>query len=211
MSDRQGGGSNAPAGSESGVSGLGNDSQSSGSANQSTNPPVGNPGNAGNSGSTDISALLTRIASLEEQTKEIPKLRQEAAKYRTKLKTLASDDDSGSAQTGQGANPEVTAELQRLREGRIRDQLALAADKAGAHAPGEIYRYFDLSEIAESDGSVKAPDKLLADLRKSYPFLFKPPVEGAADGNSGSGNKGNPGDMNSIIRHGFRSMRGIPN
>jgi len=210
MSDRQGGGSASGQESQTGATGLGNDSQSSGNAN-TTNPPAGNQGNSGNSGSTDISALLSRIASLEEQTKEIPKLRQEAAKYRTKLKTLASDDDSNSGQNSSGASSEVSAELQSLREGRIRDQLTLAADKAGAHAPNEIYRYFNLLEIAESDGSVKNADKLLADLRKSYPFLFKPPVDGNADGNSGARNTGNPGDMNSIIRQGFRSMRGIPN
>lgn len=207
MTDKQGSGSENPAGSGNGASGLGNDSQSGTNA-AGANPPAGNQGNSGNSGSADISALLARISSLEEQTKEIPKLRSEAAKYRTRLKALTADDE-GKPEGGSGENPELSNEIQILRNGRIRDQLTSAADRAGAHAPNDIYRYFDnLSELAESDGTVKNPDKHIADLRKSYPFLFKPPVDGTADGNSGSGTSGKPGDMNSILRQGFRSLRG---
>lgn len=205
----QGSGSATGQESGSGATGLGNDSQSSGNAS-TANPPAGNQGNNGNSGSTDISALLTRMSSLEEQVKEIPKLRAEAAKYRTRLKALASEDESQGKESGNAVDPEMAKSIQALREGRIRDQLTLAATAANAHAPQDIYRYVDMASVASEDGTVDKPDKLMEDLRKSHPYLFKPPVQGSADGQSGSGNQGKPGDMNTIIRQGFRSLRGNP-
>jgi hypothetical protein len=141
--------------------------------------------------------------------KELSKARSEAAKYRTKLKALASDDDNqGDGKGGNAIPPEMAKSLQAIREGRIRDQLTLAATAAGAHSPNEIYRFVDMAAVAGEDGSVEKPEKLMEDLRKSHPYLFKPPVQGSADGNSGSGNNGKPGDMNALIRQGFRSLRG---
>lgn len=200
--------SGASTGSGAGGSEAGDGSGNTGQSTNSGIPPAGNQ-NGGNSGSSDIQSLLSRISQLEEQTKEIPKLRQEAAKYRTRLKALASDEEEpkGGNQAS-GADTAIMAQLSKLREGRIRDQIALSAEKAGALAPSEVYRYFDFAEIANEEGTVDKPEKLMADLRKQYPFLFKAPVEGSADANVGSGANAKPGDMNSIIRQGFRSMRG---
>ena len=198
--------STSATGSASGGSEAGNGSGNTGQTANSGIPPAGNA-NAG-SGSQDLSSILARMDTLE---KELSKARGDAAKYRTKLRALASDDDEGKPNSGNqasGADTAIMAQLSKLREGRIRDQIALSAEKAGAMAPTEIYRYFDLAEIANEEGTVDKPEKLMADLRKQYPFLFKAPVEGSADANVGSGANVKHGDMNSMIRQGFRSMRG---
>lgn len=205
MSTEQGSGSATGQVSENGASGLGNGSQSSGNTVHSANPPEGTQGQSNSSGSIDAAAILSRLEVVE---KELTKARSDAAKYRTKLKALASEEDETGNKGGNAPDPQVVSQLQSLREGRIRDQLTLAATAAGAHSPNEIYRFLDMAEIASEDGSVAKPEKLMEDLRKSHPYLFKAPVQGSADGNNGSGNNGKPGDMNSIIRQGFRSLRG---
>lgn len=205
MTDKQGSGSATGQESGTAASGPGNGSQSTGNTANSGNPPEGTQGNANSSGSIDVTALTARIETME---KELSKARGDAAKYRTKLKALASDDDDGKPGSNGTTDPAVTSQLQLLREGRIKDQLTLAATAANAHNPGDIYRFVNMAEVAGEDGSVDKPDKLMEDLRKSHPYLFKPPVQGSGDGNSGSGNNGKPGDMNSIIRQGFRSLRG---
>lgn len=206
MSQEQGSGSGSGQESTSGASGPGDGSQSTGNTANSGNPPAGTQGNANSSGSIDVSALTARLDTVEN---ELKRARADAAKYRTKLKALATDDEDGS-QGNKGASPDpaIAGQLQSLREGRIKDQLTLAATAAGAHSPNEIYRFVDMATVAGEDGSVDKPEKLMEDLRKSHPYLFKPPVQGPADGNSGSGNNGKPGDMNTLIRQGFRSLRG---
>ena len=198
--------STSATGSASGGSEAGNGSGNTGQTANSGIPPAGMQMLA--QVVRILSSILARMDTLE---KELSKARGDAAKYRTKLRALASDDDEGKPNSGNqasGADTAIMAQLSKLREGRIRDQIALSAEKAGAMAPTEIYRYFDLAEIANEEGTVDKPEKLMADLREQYPFLFKAPVEGSADANVGSGANVKPGDMNSMIRQGFRSMRG---
>jgi hypothetical protein len=209
MTDKQGSASGTGQESGAGGSGPSDSSQSGTNTANGANPPAGTQGQTNSPGGIDAAALFARIDSLEKGLKDA---RADAAKYRTKLKALASEDDSQGEQ-GKGGNalpPEMAQSLQKLREGRIKDQLTLAATGAGAHNPNEIYRFLDMAEIATDDGTVEKPEKLMEDLRKSHPYLFKPPVQGSADGQSGSGNLGKPGDMNTIIREGFRSLRGSP-
>lgn len=207
MSGTEGQGSQANPGGGQGANPIGDGGTTTSQSAQGGSSQAENQGT--NTQAVDVSALLSRIETLE---KEGVKARADAAKYRTKLKALASDDSD--SQGGQGANgqggldPQTQATIKALRDGRVKDQLTLAAEKAGASDPSNIWRFVDMDTVAGDDGSVSQPEKLMADLRKSYPYMFKPVVEGSADGGGGRSTNEKPGDMNALIRNGFRSLRG---
>lgn len=206
MSGTEGQGSEANPGGSSGAAPAGNGGNTTGQQAQAGSSQAET--NATATQAVDVAALISRMDSME---KELSKARTDAAKYRARLKALSSDDEpTGTGQGAQASGPdsETQATLKSLRDGRVKDQLQLAAEKAGASDPSNIWRFVNIEEVAGPDGTVSQPDKLMADLRKQYGYLFKPLVNGSADGGGGKGTPDNPGDMNALIRQGFRNLRG---
>jgi hypothetical protein len=178
--------------------------QSGNVAPQSGQPQAGN--STAQSAGTDLSVLLSRFDDLDSKIKKVS---SENQSLRKRLKGLGSEDEEGDGKTGKSEmDPALLESLNKLKTGRIKDQLTASARAAGAHNPETLWRMLDdLGSVSDDEGNLKNPDKVMADLRKAYPAYFKPLVQGPADGGTGSGANGSP-DMNAIVRGGFQRMRG---
>lgn len=181
-------------------------SQESGNTATAGQAQAANQGQQQQGSGFDATAILTRLDSLDNELKES---RRENQNLRKRLKAAAGDDESSGAGTGTNTvPPEVSEALAKMKAGRAKDQIRAAALEAKAQDPANLWRLVEsLDDVTDDEGNVKNPVKLMADMRKAYPFAFKPVVDGPVDGGGGS-TSGNPQDMNAILRNGFRRLRG---
>jgi hypothetical protein len=180
-----------------------------GQPTQGTNPVPSAPAQGAQGGTQPGADTAELIQRLEKVESELTKTRAEAAKYRTKLKALSAEDgtdDKGDSKDGN--NNAINAQIQTLKDARIRDQLTAAAREVNAHYPDTIWKLVpNLADISDDDGNLKDSKKILEGLRKAYPQLFKPIVDGPADGGA-TGSEGNPANMSDRIRADLARMRG---
>lgn len=157
-------------------------------------------------------------SELTALTKKLDSVLADNAKYRAKIKALASDDDSDDTGTG-GGKPDKNAEklvkaLAAARVDRFTSQVTTAAVKLGAEHPELVVRALDIDEVADDLGSVKDVDKVVGDLKTKYPNLFaKAQNNGFGDVNGGTSGGNNrkrtSADVNAEIRA-FRRGRELP-
>jgi hypothetical protein len=133
---------------------------------------------------------------------ELAKTRQEAAKYRTKLKDFEDRDKTDFEKLTEerdGLKAALADERSARQRAAVQAAAVQAARKLNFREPDLAMRLISTAEVEfTDDGAPKNLEKLLAELSKEYPML----VNGAAD--FGGGPRGTPvpggEDMNTRIR-----------
>jgi hypothetical protein len=143
----------------------------------------------------DPKALLATLDAIRKEKREAEK---ELKVLRSKVKDHE-DAQLTEAQRLQQQLEEITADRDRLmleaRTALATTALTAAATKAQAIRSDAVVKLADAAALAE-DGS--NADELIADIRKTYPELFKA-SPGPADAGSGKGNAPTR-DINALIR-----------
>lgn len=157
-------------------------------------------------------------AYVETQQRQAREAREEAARFRTERKTLADQvqtyrQQSETEQDRQAREAQEAAErlstLEREnRELRVGTALTAAATEAKAFNPALIVSMLDAKVVLDEKGQPTNLKDLLADLRKSDPYLFK---RAESNGGEGTGHNEAPtGTMNDTIRNQVAARRGRP-
>ena len=200
-------------GNGSGGAGTGTGAAAAQGANTAGNAD-GQANSNGSSGKADTSEFVSK-SELTALTKKLDGVLADNAKYRAKIKALASDDDSDDTS---GGKPDKQAQklanlLQAARSDRFTAQVTTAAVKLGAEHPELVVRALNLDEVADDLGNVADVDKVVGDLKAKYPNLFSKTQQGFGNvngGDSGGNNrKRTSADVNAEIRA-FRRGRELP-
>lgn len=153
-----------------------------------------------------IEAYATRMQS------ELTRARQDAGKYRTKLRDLTGEVDTGEDgltefQRLQKQFETLSGQLNDERNARKTEKISTAIisalAEAGAASPTRTMRLVDTSKELELDDSgTPTPESLgamVAKLQQEMPTLFFD-VRGSGDGFPGNSTTGEPSDFNAMIR-----------
>lgn len=147
-------------------------------------------------------------AYLEKVRKDVQKDRQEAARYRTERNALQQKvtemERAGETEDekAQRERQERDARLERLeaenRDLKVGAVVRDEATKAKAHNPARVWGLIKDQVETDDDGQPVNVADLLADLKRTDPYLFRR-TEG--DAGAGKGGESSPsGDMNHAIR-----------
>ena len=149
-------------------------------------------------------------ASEPQDVKELPAwaqkvirdLRKESGDFRTKLQQFE-DAQKSDLDRLIGERDQLRAKAEEaekaLRTERVRSQVRDAAEAAGAHDPGAMWRLIDLDAVEfDAKGTIANLAESLAAVKEAHPRLFR--GAGSADGGAGA-NGGRAGaDINAYIR-----------
>lgn len=157
--------------------------------------PEETPGSAEFDPSTITDPVLK--AYLEKQDAELTRARGEAARFRTEKQTLAQQVQEQqragetAEQTAQRVAQETQQDLENLRSEnrtlKVGTAVFAAATAAKAHDPGTIHKLIDAEVELGEDGKPTNLKALLADLKRTHPFLFRKDPAGADAGGAGGG------------------------
>lgn len=164
---------------------------------------------------TDAEAYLESIqdpnlkAYLKRMAKDTRESRQEAANYRTKYQTALQERDTLARQNETDAEriqreqQEAEQERERLRQEnrdlKVGTALTAAVTKANAYNPDTVTALLNARVELDDDGKPTNVDDLVADLKRTDPYLFRRESADAGAGSGGTGGQAATG-MNDFIR-----------
>lgn len=198
-----------------GAGGQGQEPQGGQNGNQGQEP-----GASGQEAPFDFTTIQDPAmrAWAEKVDRDAKEAREQAARYRTErntLQTQVSEYQRANETAEQAAQREAQERQERMealerenRDLKVGTAIRTAAEGAKAFNPNLVAEMLQGKVTLGEDGQPANLKDLLADLRKSDPYLFK---RAQADGGEGNGSGAAPtptGNMNDMIRGAARARRG---
>lgn len=220
MSDNGGtGGTSLEGGAGTNQAGQEPDGNQNGANSTGGNANQENQGPKGTGQELSIEQILEGIqdpaqkAYLEKLAKDTKAARSEAGDYRSRYQSEKQAREELERQNETDAervereqkerNDRLTALEQENRNLRVHAALEATAGSAGAHNPVRVRELLDAKVELDQDGKPANLQEILADLKRTDPYLFK---RATNDANEGGGTSGAPSgsSMNNFIRGGRR-------
>ena len=138
-----------------------------------------------------VKKLLKDLGTdLDSFVRDVPALYQARDAQKSDLDRLIGERDALKTQ--------AEAAEKALRTERVRSQVRDAAEAAGAHDPGAMWRLIDLDAVEfDAKGRIVNLAEALAAVKEAHPRLFRGP--GSADGGAGANGRGGL-DINAALR-----------
>ena len=159
-----------------------------------------NAGSGDGQGQDDYAELKSAIKQERDARKAAERTLKEANDRLAQLEGKDKSDVERLAAERDRYKAELDAREARLRDLAVTTALTTAATKAGARYPELIVQRVSADAVLDDDLNVKNADKLMTEVKKDYPDLFRV-VDGTADGGKGrqDGNT-TTSDMNRLLR-----------